>query len=88
MMSHALQISMAIGQGPGSSASLARQLLIIAHMGLLGYSAPLRGILGDLSVEVYPLGVKGGHQLKHSPEEPLEDCSHPQSKVAAAATLW
>lgn len=73
--------------------------------------------LGDLSVEAFQLGVKGGHQLKHlllgreckgesgeqqgleqqggqrsggvlSPGQPLQNCSHPQSAVSAAATRW
>lgn len=41
---------------------LAHQLLILGHI------APLREILADLSVEAFQLGVKGGLQLKHSPE--------------------
>lgn len=56
-------------------------------MGLLGHIAPLRGILGDLSVEAFQLGVKGGLQLKHSPGKSLQDCFHPQYEVPGAAAM-
>lgn len=80
---------MAIGQGPGPLPHPACTPAFdnCAHEAAWLHR-PRREVLGDLSVEAFQLGVKGGHQLTHSPGEPLQNCSHSQFKAPAAATMW